>query len=128
MPVLQIRRVSRKGGSSFSCLYGPDAFCQLLGRDVETVCKHVFGVRVGRLPKHARSLDEIRAHPLPSLAKSRLAANGSRHEKQLQSAGSTYFVIASGNFGKTCASVILHERLTRQIGSQRSHVMNPAIR
>ena len=47
--------------SSFSCVYGPDAFCKLLVRDVETVCMHVSGLPAGQLPKHARSLDEIRA-------------------------------------------------------------------
>ena len=49
------------GYSSFLCLYGPDAFCKLLVRDVETVCMHVSGLPDGQLPKHARSLDEIRA-------------------------------------------------------------------
>jgi hypothetical protein len=39
-------------------MYGPDAFCKLLVRDVETVCMHVSGLPVGRLPKHARGLDE----------------------------------------------------------------------
>ncbi len=42
-------------------MYGPDAFCKLLVRDVETVCIHVSGFPVGRSPEHARSLDEIRA-------------------------------------------------------------------
>lgn len=42
-------------------MYGPDAFCKLLVRDVETVCMHVSGLPDGRSPKHARSLDEIRA-------------------------------------------------------------------
>ena len=42
-------------------MYGPDAFCKLLVRDVKTVCTHVSGLPGGRLPKHARSLDEIRA-------------------------------------------------------------------
>ena len=50
-----------QGYSSFSCLYGPDAFCKLLVRDVKTVCMHVYGLPDGQMPKHARSLDEIRA-------------------------------------------------------------------
>ena len=41
-------------------MYGPDAFCKLLFPDVETVCMHVSGLPLGDLPKHARSLDEIR--------------------------------------------------------------------
>ncbi|CAE6865038.1 hypothetical protein R69658_07809 [Paraburkholderia aspalathi] len=34
------------GYSSFSCLYGPGAFCKLLVRDVETVCMHVSGLQL----------------------------------------------------------------------------------
>jgi len=44
-----------------TAMYGPDAFCKLPVRDVKTVCTRVFGLHDGRLPKHARSLDEIRA-------------------------------------------------------------------
>lgn len=64
MPNLAVagrRGLPNKGYSAFSCLYGSDAFCKLLVRDVKTVCTHVSGLLVGRLPKHARSLDEIRA-------------------------------------------------------------------
>jgi hypothetical protein len=49
------------GYSSFSGLYGPDAFCKLLVRDVKAVCMHVYGLPDGQMPKHAGSLDEIRA-------------------------------------------------------------------
>jgi hypothetical protein len=55
---------SRKGYSSFSCLYGPDAFCKLLVRDAKPICMHVSGLPEGQLPKQARSLDGIRA-PCP---------------------------------------------------------------
>ncbi|MGF6483024.1 hypothetical protein [Paraburkholderia sp. JPY419] len=57
----RFERLTNSGYPYFSCLYGTDAFCKLLFRDVETVCMHVSGLPDGRLPKHARSLDEIRA-------------------------------------------------------------------
>jgi hypothetical protein len=64
-----------RGYSSFSCMYGPNAFCKLLFRDVETVCTHVSGLPDGRSPKHARRLDEILApHRRPDNLRSELLA------------------------------------------------------
>jgi hypothetical protein len=48
-------------------MYGPDAFCKLLVRDVEAVCMHVSGLPGGPLPKHARSLDRTDARHLRDL-------------------------------------------------------------
>jgi hypothetical protein len=38
-----LQRRSENEAMSFSCMYGPDAFCKLLVRDVEMVCTHVSG-------------------------------------------------------------------------------------
>jgi hypothetical protein len=77
-------------------LYGPDAFCKLPVRDVETVCIHVSGLPGGQLPKHARSLDEIRAPRPWQIRGSPQVAAGTKN--RLQDAGSTYFVIALTSF------------------------------
>jgi hypothetical protein len=77
-------------------MYGPDAYCKLLFPDVETVCMHVSGLPLGDLPKHARSLDEIRAFCPWHISGMPDGAAGQVH--RFQDAGSTISVITLRSF------------------------------